>query len=73
MHNLAQTDLELHIVLARRDKVVLPELSQRFMQGLKAVGARPGILELNCGHYSVGMPPYILLAGLSLKRFLSFR
>jgi hypothetical protein len=28
-------------------------------------------LELNCGHYSLAMPPYILLAGLSLKRFLS--
>jgi hypothetical protein len=43
------------------------------MQRLKAAGARPNILELNCGHYSLGMPPYILLAGLSLKRFLSFR
>ncbi|MBY3219117.1 dienelactone hydrolase-related enzyme [Rhizobium laguerreae] len=72
-HNLARTDLELHVVLAKRDKVVLPEISQRFMQRLKAAGARPNILELNCGHYSLGMPPYILLAGLSLKRFLSFR
>ncbi|TBB14950.1 dienelactone hydrolase-related enzyme (plasmid) [Rhizobium ruizarguesonis] len=72
-HNLARADLELHVVLAKRDKVVLPEISQRFMQRLKAAGARPNILELNCGHYSLGMPPYILLAGLSLKRFLSFR
>ncbi|CAN7719883.1 dienelactone hydrolase-related enzyme [Rhizobium rhizogenes] len=72
-HNLARTDLEFHVVLARRDKVVLPEISQRFMQRLKAAGARPNILELNCGHYSLGMPPYILMAGLSLKRFLSFR
>ncbi|MGO4569464.1 alpha/beta fold hydrolase [Rhizobium sp. 2YAF20] len=72
-HNLARTDLELHVVLAKRDKVVLPEISQRFMQRLKAVGARPNILELNCGHYSLGMPPHILLAGLSLKRFLSSR
>ena len=72
-HKLARTDLELHVVLAMRDKVVLPEISQRFMQRLKAAGARPNILELNCGHYSLGMPPYILLAGLSLKRFLSFR
>jgi pimeloyl-ACP methyl ester carboxylesterase len=72
-HNLARPDLELHVVLAKRDKVVLPEISQGFMQMLKAAGARPNILELNCGHYSLGMPPYILLAGLSLKRFLSFR
>jgi dienelactone hydrolase len=71
--NLARADLALHVVLAKRDNVVLPELSQRFMQNLKDAGAQPNILELNCGHYSLGMPPYILLAGLSLKRFLSFR
>jgi pimeloyl-ACP methyl ester carboxylesterase len=70
-HNLARSDLGLHVVLAKRDKVVLPELSGSFMQKLKDAGARPNILELNCGHYSLAMPPYILLAGLSLKRFLS--
>ena len=72
-HSLARRDLDLHVVLAKRDKVVLPELSERFVQRLKDAGASPNILELNCGHYSLGMPPYILLAGLSLKRFLSFR
>ncbi|PDS61812.1 dienelactone hydrolase-related enzyme [Rhizobium anhuiense] len=68
---LARSDLALHVVLAKRDKVVLPELSASFMQKLEDIGARPNILELNCGHYSLAMPPYILLAGLSLKRFLS--
>ncbi|NGO55321.1 RcgR family putative quorum lactone hydrolase [Allomesorhizobium camelthorni] len=70
-HNLARPDLDLHVVLAKRDRVVLPELSQRFMQRLKDADAQPNILELNCGHYSLAIPPYILLAGLSLKRFLS--
>ncbi|MER8823717.1 MULTISPECIES: dienelactone hydrolase-related enzyme [unclassified Mesorhizobium] len=70
-HSLARPDLDLHVVLAKRDKVVLPELSERFMQRLKDARARPNILKLNCGHYSLAMPPYILLAGLSLKRFLS--
>ncbi|MFU0507297.1 RcgR family putative quorum lactone hydrolase [Pseudaminobacter sp. NGMCC 1.201702] len=69
-HRLARPDLALHVVLAKRDKVVLPELSARFMEKLKDTGARPNVLELNCGHYSLAMPPYILLAGLSLKRFL---
>jgi len=68
---LARPDLDLHVVLAMRDRVVLPELSQRFMQRLKDFDARPYILELNCGHYSLAVPPYILLAGLSLRRFLS--
>ncbi|MER9304219.1 dienelactone hydrolase-related enzyme [Mesorhizobium sp. M0496] len=69
-HSLARPDLDLQVVLAKRDKVVLPALSERFMQRLKDAGARPNILELNCGHYSLAMPPYILLAGLSLKRLL---
>lgn len=69
-HNLARPDLELHAVLAKRDKVVLPALSERFMQRLKDAGTRPNILELNCGHYSLGVPPYVLLAGLSVQRFL---
>ncbi|YCI07039.1 dienelactone hydrolase-related enzyme (plasmid) [Ensifer sp. D2-11] len=71
VHPLARPDLDLHVVLAKRDKVVLPELSERFTQRLKDAGAKLNILKLNCGHYSLAMPPYILLAGLSLKRFLS--
>jgi dienelactone hydrolase len=70
-NRLARPDLDLHVVLAKRDTVVLPELSERFMQRLKDTGAKPNILRLNCGHYSLARPPYILLAGLSLKRFLS--
>lgn len=68
---LARPDLDLHVVLAKNDKVVVPELSERFMQMLTGAGAKPSILCLNCGHYSLAIPPYILLAGLSLKRFLS--
>ncbi|HKX51550.1 MAG TPA: dienelactone hydrolase-related enzyme [Candidatus Binatia bacterium] len=71
VHRLARPDLDLHVVLAKRDKVVLPELSERFVRRLNEAGARPNILKLNCGHYSLAKPPYILLAGLSLKRFLS--
>ncbi|RWQ62960.1 dienelactone hydrolase-related enzyme [Mesorhizobium sp.] len=69
--SLARPDLDLHVVLAKRDKVVLPALSASFMQRLENAGARLTILALNCGHYSLAMPPYILLAGLSLRRFLS--
>lgn len=69
-HRLARTDLALHVVLAKRDKVVLPELSDRFIEVLNDAGARPKTLALGCGHYSLALPPYILLAGWSLKRFL---
>jgi len=69
-HRLARPNLALHAVLAKRDTVVLPNLSMRFMDKLKSAGALPRTLELNCGHYSLALPPYILLAGFSLKRFL---
>ncbi len=67
---LARPNLDLQIVLAKRDKVVLPELSESFVASLKAAGARPDVQELNCGHYSLAMPPHILMAGLRLKRLL---
>ncbi|MEP1314986.1 MAG: hypothetical protein ABJK83_00130, partial [Parasphingorhabdus sp.] len=69
-HHLARDNLELNVVLAKRDKVVLPELSERLIQGLKDAGAEPSILELNCGHYSLSMPPYIVSAGRSVARLL---
>ncbi len=71
VHSLARADLDIQIILAKRDKVVMPELSQSFIHRLNNAAAQPKILQLNCGHYSLAIPPYILMAGLSLKRFLS--
>lgn len=63
--------LDLQIVLAKRDTVVIPELSRQFITKLEGAGVAPRVLELNCGHYSLGAPPFILLAGLSLHKFLT--
>lgn len=68
---LARRDLALHVVLARRDTVVLPDLTRRFVGKLRSAGAAPLINELSCGHYSLALPPFGLFAGVSLKRFLS--
>ena len=67
---LARPGLGLLIVLARRDTVVLPDLSHRLTRKLKDIGAAPRVLELNCGHYSLSLPPYILPAGLSVARLI---
>lgn len=69
-HQLARPGLDLLVVLAKRDTVVLPQLSESFNQVLDDAGARQSLLQLNCGHYSLALPPYILFAGISLKRFL---
>ena len=73
MDRLARPDLDLHVVLAKRDTVVLPEISQQFMDRLIEAGAKPNILELNCGHYSLALPPHILFAGWDLNQFLKRR
>ncbi|WP_430442461.1 RcgR family putative quorum lactone hydrolase [Shinella sp.] len=70
-HLLARPGLDLHVVLAKRDKVVIPVLSRRFMLKMESVGARPTVMRLDCGHYSLALPPYGLVAGSSLRRFLS--
>ncbi len=67
---LARPDLDLQVILAKRDNVVLPELSERLIQSLRDAGGKPQVLKLNCGHYSLGKLPYVILAGLSARRFL---
>lgn len=67
---LSRPELDLQVVLAKRDTVVSPELSEQFIGRLKEAGATPDVLTLNCGHYSLALPPNILWAGLNLKRLL---
>ncbi|MBM3603262.1 MAG: abhydrolase domain-containing 18 [Alphaproteobacteria bacterium] len=68
---LARPDLELQIVLAKRDTVVLPHLSKPLLAKLRQAGASVDVLELNCGHYSFSLPPYILRTGLRTLRLLT--
>ena len=70
---LARSGLGLQLVLAKRDTVVVPDLSHAFIQRLRASGADPDVLELNCGHYSLALPPHILIAGLRLRGLLKGR
>ena len=67
---LVRPDLDLQIVLAKRDTVVLPEISHQLVAQLKDAGAQPHVLELNCGHYSLSLPPQILWAGIGVSRLL---
>ncbi len=68
---LSRPGLDLLMVSAKRDTVVVPELSTQLITKLKRAGAEPVILELNCGHYSLSLPPYILPAGLGVSRLLT--
>lgn len=70
-YSLARPDLDIQIVLAKRDKVVLPELSIALLESLNNAGVNPDVQQLNCGHYSLAIPPYIFRAGANLKRFVA--
>lgn len=66
----SRANFDLQIISAKRDKVVLPELSKRLIDRLHDAGSNPEVLQFNCGHYSLGKPPFIISAGMNLKRFL---
>lgn len=68
---LSRTDLSLMLVLADRDKVVLPRISSRFKSALTSRGANITEVDLNCGHYSLSRPPYAFLALRFLVNFLA--
>ncbi|MBB6165246.1 dienelactone hydrolase [Rhizobium wenxiniae] len=69
-NGFSRPDLKLQVVLATRDTVVINDLSRSFLQSLWDAGVTPAVLKLNCGHYSLGRPPYIVITALSLRRFL---
>lgn len=71
LDKLARPELDLQIVLAARDKVVPPAVSERFVNYLKSAGASLTVKRLNCGHYSLTLPPYIISTGISTARFLN--
>lgn len=67
---LARPELDLQVILARRDTVVLPALSEELVEELTRRGAAPDTVRLNCGHYTLTYPPFIFYAGWRLIRFL---
>ena len=66
-HLLMRPELDLELVLGKRDKVVPPEISKNFVAALNKTGVGLRLTELNCGHYTLGLPQYIIRAGLKLN------
>lgn len=69
-HRLSREGLELQLILGKRDRVVLYELSRKFIAEMEAAGCRPSVKALDCGHYSLALPPFNLSVVLSLRNFL---
>lgn len=68
---LTRKGLQMYILLAKRDTVVIPELSTKYIQSLYDSGGSPKIHRLNCGHYTLGKFPFNIAAIYGLVKFLS--
>lgn len=67
---LARPGLDVQIVLAKRDKVVQPAVSEDFVRAMQDAGASLHVKRFNCGHYSLTLPPYAISTGINVARFL---
>jgi hypothetical protein len=57
------------VISGNRDRVVLPYLTQRFIDKLRNAGVIYSWHEFGCGHYSLGRFPFNLMTFLMLMRF----
>jgi hypothetical protein len=63
-------DRRSFLVYGKYDPTMLPELSRTMIECLREHGARPGTLELPCGHYSLELAPFSYIAGYRVLAFL---
>ncbi len=66
---LARPGLDVQLILAKRDRVVLPVLSEELIHQMQGAGASPNVKRLNCGHYSLSLPHYAISVGMSTAQF----
>ncbi|WP_433762919.1 alpha/beta hydrolase family protein [Brucella anthropi] len=70
LSKLTRPHLNIMFVLGKEDTIVCPYLSDRVIDELEKRARRPEVLRLNCGHSSVGIFPFNLIAAHRVLRFL---
>ncbi|MCR5944207.1 MULTISPECIES: alpha/beta hydrolase family protein [Brucella] len=70
LSRLTRPHLNIMFVLGKDDTIVCPNLSDRVVDVLEKGARRPEVLRLNCGHSSVGIFPFNLIAAHRVLRFL---
>lgn len=63
---LAKRDIDIQIVLASRDNVMPPSVSKALLRSFDDANVSYRLLELNSGHYTLGLPYYTVRSGLKL-------
>ncbi|CCE98476.1 conserved hypothetical protein (plasmid) [Sinorhizobium fredii HH103] len=67
---LTRRRLDMMFVLGKDDTIARPEAAERVIELLRKCGRSPEVLRLNCGHSSVGIFPYNIIAARKVLRFL---
>lgn len=70
LERLIGTGQRCLMISGRYDPTFRPEFSEELFRHIRACGIPTEILRLPCGHYSLDRPPFSILAGLRLARFL---
>jgi predicted esterase len=68
---LSRVGHSILIISGKRDRVVLPCLTERFFDQLRGHEAQCDWRVLGCGHYSMGSFPFNAAAFLMVARFLN--
>ncbi|WP_235681034.1 RcgR family putative quorum lactone hydrolase [Agrobacterium vitis] len=68
--HLSRPSLDLMLLLGKDDTIARSDSSERVIEFLKKVNLPPTVVRLNCGHSSIGMFPYNLIAARKVMRFL---
>lgn len=67
---LTRPGLDIMFVLGNDDTITRPETSDGVIELLKKCGRAPDVLRLNCGHSSIGIFPYNIIAAKKVLHFL---
>ncbi len=67
---LTRPHLDMMFVLGKNDTIARPEAADRVIETLTKCNRSPEVLRLNCGHSSVGIFPYNIIAARKVLRFL---
>lgn len=71
---LSRPELQLLFVQGKRDTIARPERTYELIHELTSLlGRQPELLQLNCGHSSIGMFPYNIIAARKVLSFLRER
>lgn len=67
---LTRRGLEKIVILGEEDTIARPERSEWMIKFLQETGHSPELLRLGCGHSSIGVFPYNLVAAWKVLHFL---